>query len=374
MTDRRFRFIVNTVFFALLAALFYASLKFILPLVLPFVIAFACAAALQRPIQLLSSRLRRIPQKLTASAVILLSLATIGTAAVLIIGGIAGELSGFINDLPDMLATFADRISSGQTSASGFIDKLPPSLRKYASELYSRLSEDIPGLLLSAAEGLSGLLIDSFGAIGSFAMRLPSFIITVLITVVSIFFIGLDYDSARHAIAEITPASLKARIVKIKECSADTVLCLLKTYAFLMLLTFSELAVGFAFFNLIGANIPYPVPLALLTSVVDILPVLGVGTVLIPWAVFDFIAGNIARGIMLLILYAVVVIIRNILEPKLIGSRFGLHPVITLLAIYTGGKLFGFIGVFLLPLSVIVAKRLRDSGVFTQSASTACRK
>lgn len=369
MNSRRFSFIVNVIYWCIIGALFYVAFKHLLPLLLPFVIAFGCAALLQRPIKLLSERYSRLPRKAVAAAVILVSLATIGTAAVLLIGALIEEISDFVTDIPAMLSQLAASITAEQSPIREFIAGLPPALAGHAAELYDRLTADIPGLLLSAADGLSGLLIESFGAIGSFAMRLPSVIIAVLIAVITVFFVGVDYQGARSAIAEITPQRMKERLRYVNHCCADTVGCLLRTYAFLMLLTFTELAVGFALFNLMGAGIPYAVPLALLTALVDILPVLGVGTVLIPWAVFDLCTGNISRGIMLLVLYAVIVVIRNFLEPKLVGQRFGLHPAVTLAAIYAGGKLFGFIGVLLVPLTIIVAKRLKDSGVFASAAA-----
>jgi len=364
MAERRFAFIVNIFFYAIIAALFYAAFKYLLPLILPFLIAFACAAALQRPIKLLSDRLPQISKKLIAVLVVIISLATVGTTAVIIIGALIDEIIEFINDIPLLISQFSEKLTAQDSSVNAFIASLPPSLSKHVSELYSRLTDDIPGLLISAADSISGVLLDSFGVIGSFAMRLPSVIVVILITIITTFFIAIDYAGARKAIAEITPDRLKKRILYVHRCSTDTMTCLLKTYAFLMLLTFTELAVGFAVFNFMGAEIPYVIPLALLTALVDILPVLGVGTVLIPWAVFDMTTGNMSRAVMLLLLYVVVVIIRNLLEPKLIGQRFGLHPALTLLSIYIGGKLFGFIGVFLLPLTLIVTKRLMDSGVF----------
>ncbi len=360
-TARRFKFIVDLIFYLAAAALFYVALKYLLPLLLPFVIAFCIAAALQKPIALLCARFARLPRKLTAAIVTVTALATVGTAAALIIGALFEELSEFFAEIPGFLSRLAKSLSSGSSPIDSFIAGLPDGLRSIASDLYESLGGDLTGLLVSAAEGISGILPGTVGAIGSLAMRLPSAVISVLICLISVFFIGLDYPAAKAAIAEAVPQRLKARLLHIKSCSADTLLCLLKTYAFLMLLTFTELAVAFALFNLLGAGIPYPVPLALLTALVDILPVLGVGTVLLPWAAFDLIAGNYSRAVMLLVLYGTVIIVRNLLEPKLIGQRFGLHPVLTLLAIYVGGKLFGFIGVFLLPLTAIVLRRLTDS-------------
>lgn len=362
--EKRFDFIVSVVFTALIIALFYVALKFVFPLLLPFAVAFLIAALLNRPIKKLSSRFPRLPERLIAALVIFIFLATAGTAIVLLAGALINETLDFIADIPRFISDFAESLGSEDAAVSGFLGSLPPWLGKYARELYRRFAEDAPSFLLNAADSLSAPLLSSFGAIGSFAMKLPSAVLVLLITVIMTFFIGTDYGGIKKLIDSLTPRSIKARFNHIRSCSADTVVCLLKTYAFLMLLTFTELAVGFALINLLGGGIAHAVPLALLTALVDILPVLGVGTVLIPWAAYDMLAGSMSRGIMLLVLYAVIVVIRNFLEPKLVGERFGLHPALTLLAIYIGGKLFGFIGVFALPLTVIIAKRLSDAGAF----------
>ena len=125
-----------------------------------------------------------------------------------------------------------------------------------------------------------------------------------------------------------------------------------------MFITFVELVLGLSLINLLGININHIIPIALLISFIDILPVLGVGAVLIPWALISMLNGHSALGIALLILYAIITVVRNILEPRLVGQRFGLHPIATLFAIYIGGKLFGVIGVFLLPLTIIIIKQL----------------
>lgn len=365
MAKSRLEFIINLFFFLIITALFYIAFKYLLPLLLPFLTALAAGAILQKPIKLLIGRFGRINPKIISAAVISISLATVGTTAFLLIGALFRELADFAADIPDLLSS-AEVLISDSGMAEYIISALPSKLEPHARELFERLSNDIPGLLLNIAENLSAPIFSSVGAIGSFAMKLPSLIIALLITLIMIFFIGTDYKGTISALTEFIPQDTRKRLNYIRSCSTDTVACLLKTYAFLMLLTFTELSVGFALFNLFGAGIEHVIPLALITALVDILPVLGVGTVLIPWAAFDLLSGNISRAIMLIILYVVIIIIRNFLEPKLVGERFGLHPAITLAAIYIGGRLFGFVGVFLLPLTVIILKRLKDSGIFSE--------
>ena len=112
-----------------------------------------------------------------------------------------------------------------------------------------------------------------------------------------------------------------------------------------MLITFIELAIGLTVFKINNS-----VMLSLLISVLDIFPVLGVGTVLIPWGIICLFTGKVLLGIELLILYIIITVIRNIIEPKFVGNDLGLHPLATLVAMIVGLRLFGIVGMLGIPL------------------------
>ena len=126
----------------------------------------------------------------------------------------------------------------------------------------------------------------------------------------------------------------------------------LRVYFLLFLMTFTELLIGFM---ILGRS--YAFLLALFISAMDILPVLGVGTVLLPWAAFLFLAKDFHGAIGLLILWGVITVVRQVLEPRLIGESFGMHPLVALIALYAGLRLFGFAGLILGP-AVAVFLRL----------------
>ena len=125
----------------------------------------------------------------------------------------------------------------------------------------------------------------------------------------------------------------------------------------LMFITFIELSVLF-----MAVGIDRAVLIAVITSLVDALPVLGVGTVLIPWAVFELLMGNGRLALYLIIIYCAVVIIRSILEPKIVGVHIGLPPVVTLIAAYVGYASVGVAGMILFPIIIILVKEFNDLG------------
>ena len=131
-----------------------------------------------------------------------------------------------------------------------------------------------------------------------------------------------------------------------------------KSYLILMAVTFAELAAGFW---LLG--IAHPVSMALLVAFVDLLPILGTGAVLVPWAAFLLLSGNTGLGLQMALLYAVISMVRSLLEPKVLGNQVGLHPLVALSSAYLGGAVLGFWGIFLGPLGAIVAQDLIAHGV-----------
>lgn len=375
MSNPKVRFLVNLAFYATIITLFFLALQHILPLVMPFVVAFVVAAIVQ-PLTRFCNKHLKLPKKLCSAVFILLFYGTIGVGIVYLCIWLVSELVGFVNTVPTYLNELASIIeASSQEDIADFFSVLPSWLSTPLEQFVVSLSEDVPGKLTEYAELITNQIqlsslwsvgTNTIGKIIDMFLDIPGIIVVVVVTIIATFFIGLDYDGLTDMIMKAFPKRSRPTVEKVKRYTGDTVLGLLKTYILLMTLTFAELALGFAGINLIGeyigVKIEYVILLAVLIAFVDILPVLGVGAVLIPWALVDFIIGEWQLGVMLLVLYVIIIIIRNYLEPKIIGTKYGMHPLITLAAIYIGGKLFGVVGIFALPLTLIICKRLYDVG------------
>ncbi len=124
-----------------------------------------------------------------------------------------------------------------------------------------------------------------------------------------------------------------------------------------MSITFIELSIGLSILRIENSII-----IAFLISIFDILPVLGTGGIMIPWTIITALQGNIPMAFALLVVYLVVTIIRNIIEPKIVGSQIGLHPVVTLISMFVGAQLFGVIGLFGFPITLSLLRHLNDTG------------
>ena len=127
----------------------------------------------------------------------------------------------------------------------------------------------------------------------------------------------------------------------------------MRSYFLIMLITFSVMLLGF-----IILRVKYALLMALVVALLDMLPVIGIGTVLIPWSIWCFLADNAALGIGLLILFGAAEIIRQVAEPRIVGNSLGIHPIVTLILLYGSYSIFGIFGLVLIPIFAIVIKTL----------------
>lgn len=132
----------------------------------------------------------------------------------------------------------------------------------------------------------------------------------------------------------------------------------LKAQAILILISFIEVLVGLYIFKFIGLNVQYPLLAALGIGFVDALPILGSGTVIVPWAIISAFNGDINLAIALLILLVIIMVVRQVLEPRIVSGQIGIHPIFTLIAMYTGFKFIGITGLLLGPIILIILKNI----------------
>ena len=163
-----------------------------------------------------------------------------------------------------------------------------------------------------------------------------------------IVYFATDSGTISSGLLSILPDKWQKKLPHLKLKLTKTLTGYLKAYLLIMLITFLEVFVGL---SVLGAE--YAFILALIVAIVDLLPILGTGTVLVPWSVFAFLGSDIGLGIGLLVLYGVTIVVRQIIEPKIVGKAVGLHPLATLASVYIGLELLGFAGIFIGPIIVM---------------------
>lgn len=231
----------------------------------------------------------------------------------------------------------------------GIREKLPLPDEGGTFDLY-KITEE---LLRSGTEKISSALAS--GA-ASFIKRLPSAVLSSGICFIALFYLTLDYSGASSAARDFLPSDNADKLISGYRRVSHALWEYLRAYFLIMLVTFAELYLGFTLLK-----IEYSLLFAIVIAIVDFLPLLGVGTVLIPWGAAALLLGNYRLGIGILVIYAVVCVIRQFIEPRILGNFIGTHPLIALAGVYAGLKLFGFVGMVAAPIILYLIKALRAS-------------
>lgn len=349
MVERRRDFIINIIYFAIILAIVGVVFKFTTSYLMPFVVGFLIAFVLKPIISRLTRRFGN--QKWSSLLVILIFYIIVASLFFWAMVGLIAGVQSLATQIPSFYqSTFVPALQSVKEWVEVSITNLAPDVQEIIHSIGTSLIQSIDGIAKSLSSGMINFIT---GLVAS----VPRILLSTLIAIISSFFFTLDYESILNGIAQYIPEKALELMKDIKHGFVTVLGKYAKAYAKLMSLTFVELTI--AFFIL---GIPNPMVVAVMVAVVDILPVLGTGTIMIPWFVIEFITGNSGLGTGLLITYLIITVIRNILEPKIVGDQIGLHPLMTLILIYVGVKLFGFVGLFGLPISATILKTLHDEG------------
>ena len=216
---------------------------------------------------------------------------------------------------------------------------------------------------LSGSFSLSSLTTPLSGIVSKVS-QIPSILIAAIMSIVACCFMTADYDRIKHFVKAQFPESKREDLSRGKELLRSSLGKMGKAYGLIMLITFTEITVGLYILKFLGIfDSNFIIIIAILTAIVDIIPVLGTGTVVLPWALYSLIVSNYKMAIGLIVIYAIITVIRQIIEPKLVAGQLGLSPVVTITAMYFGLKVFGVLGMIVTPLLIIMLKLLNDEGI-----------
>lgn len=378
MTDveKKRKTIINIIYYALVVGLLFLLARYAMGVCFPIVCAFFIATILQRPKNFLTKK--TFLKSGSASVISLFGLIFIFGFLVALIGVRAvQEIKGFIDYIALQFSNIDVFITNIENAIMGFIGRLPDFISGTLSEsvttIFIQLRDYVAGQSTELTDSITGTLGDSFSfswittplsGVISTAKQIPSILIAVIITLVAACFMTSDYESIISFIKRQFPENKRGDLSRTKTLLKSTLTKMGKAYALIMSVTFTEMFIGLTVLRLVGIySSSYAVIIAIATAIVDIIPVLGTGTILIPWAVYSLIVGNYALAIGLGIIYAVITVIRQIIEPKLVAGQLGLSPVVTICSLYLGLKIFGVLGMIIAPILVTMLKVLNDEGI-----------
>ena len=340
--ENKKKFIIDVCYVGLILLIMILFCQYILPILIPFITAFVIASILQIPVNAICKKLPKYKRKVSLFVVIaFFVLAAFGAVAIGL--KIIDSVGNFIIAAPSLyrneIVPALDYVFNEITMA---VDSWDISIAGDVEKAFHDFLNNIGNYITNLSMKAVGIVSGGIGAI-------PGVVIRLIVMIISCVFFMLDYDMIIAFIKKCIPAGKKELVKKVEFYTKKTIMIWLKSYAVLFLLTYAELTIGF---TIIG--IPYAPIVGLAVAIFDILPVLGTGGVLLPWAIILFIMKNIPMAVGMIVLYLVITIIRNTLEPKLVGEQIGLHPVATLIAMYLGLDLVGFFGMLLFPAALAI--------------------
>ena len=348
-TNKRLKFIINIAYFAIIIAIIVLFFKYALSYLAPFITGLVIAALTHPVVNWISKKLKikqRIPGIILAILVWIIMMALLA----LIMYGLvkqAGTLLSNVGDITNTIRRYSDIISD-------YLDNIYEYLPMISSDLIDSVLGSIGDKIIAVTTDFASSIVSITKNI---VIAAPSILISLLVSILATVFICGDYQNIKDFVRLQLSKRMHSTYVFAKDFLLGTIGKIITAYLIIMLITFVELVIGFSIIR-----IEYLFLLAPLITIFDVLPYVGCGTILIPWGIICLFTGNIKRGIGLIILSLCITVVRNIVEPRIVGQQTGVHPLLVLMGVYIGGKLMGIIGIILVPLTIMFLQKLQKEG------------
>ncbi len=333
--------IKKILYFLFLIIILYVSLKLIW-FFIPFLIALIIANCIEPLIKLISKRthlLRKTSAKIALFIVFAILIGIIIGSSTIVFSEAAGILKDF--------NSVGQSISSTLEKLSDFLKlehiKVSPEVRNLIINSTNELINHILGYLNKFLTSILNLITE-----------IPTFVIYLIITILATYFISTDRISIQDNLEQYIPKNLLKKVNKQFTGTTKALGKYIKAELILVFISFIIVLISLYGFKAVGLNVKSPFLISLGIGFVDLLPILGSGTAMVPWAIISIISGDIKLGIAVLILLAIISIIREFLEPKIVSGQIGLHPLNTLIAMYVGFKFMGILGLLIGPIILII--------------------
>ncbi|MEM1483669.1 sporulation integral membrane protein YtvI [Oscillospiraceae bacterium PP1C4] len=348
--EDRGQILITIVYYAAVGILFYFCLRYIVPWTLPFLLGVSIAALI-RPATLTFAKKMHVSERIAAGFMLLLFyLAALGLI-LLFLTIVLAQLYELLLQLP---VIYAQSISPPIERATQWFYTLAERFSPQSGEWLGLFSQSVSDTVRKTAVDGSAYLVKGAAML---IAKLPMLLITSIFTIVISVLTSLNYHEVGRFIRGMIPEKFLPRFSGLQRFLRETIWQYVRAYTIIMAVTFVELIIG-----LLLLGFDYVPPVAAVITLLDLLPIIGSGTILIPWGLVLIANGNSASGIGLLILYAIITVVRNIIEPRVVGKQIGLHPIATITAMYAGLKIAGVPGLFVAPVAVLLIRYFKNEG------------
>lgn len=344
--EKQKAFLIHFLYIAVTLGIIFVGFKYLLSTLMPFVIGIFVAAILRNSIDLISKKTRL--KRSFVSIIILLIFYSIIILLAIMVG--AKVISSIIELFSKLPAFYTETLEPAFNTVTNNLLTRFPDIETLLEKQLDVINDTIFGYIKSTSESV-------ISAATRLATQIPSLIINLIFTIVSSFFFTIDFHKIVDFVLRQLSSEKRNMVIRVKDNIIGTLGKFIKAYATLITITFVELSIGFSILD-----IPNAIVLAVVVAIVDIMPILGTGAILIPWSIIGFVLGSTKIGIGMLILYLIITTVRQSLEPKVVGQQIGLHPVVTLICMFVGAQMLGILGLFLFPVLVTILKKMNDEG------------
>ena len=345
----------NILYVVLLIIALYLALKLSI-FYMPFLIAFIISLIIEPLIKYIMKKTKLTRR--TSSIIIFL------IVSVILLGILAWIIITLFSESSSLLQGLNDYFDKASVQVQELIQRLNFDKIKLSDEVLNIVQESSGDFL----QTVSNWIRNALNGLINIVTKIPEIAICVGITILALYFICVDKIYILDQIEYHLPKVWVKRLSNHLKDLIQTLGGYLKAEATLILVSFIISLIGLYILSFLNFNIQYPLLMALFIGFVDALPILGSGTVMVPWAVVSGLNGDLSLGIAIVTLFIIMSIVRQFLEPKLVSKNIGVHPIFTLIAMYTGFKITGVIGLLIGPIVLIIIKNifanLIDQGVF----------
>jgi len=335
-------------------------LQFVTPLLYPFILGFIIAFIINRPVNWIQKK-GNIPRWISVSIVLVIVILLVLGGITLLITQVVIEIGHLITVVPIYIQDTVNYLKNLITKEiiTNFYDRIQ-LIYSSLDESYKTTIEENIGAALSKIAQTGTYLVNSFlKGLQSFLTSLPNTATVLVISTLASFFISKDFYKIKHKISSWVPSAVKDRSDRVLSDLKSALFGFVKAQFTLISITGFIIVIG-----LLILRVDYAFTIGIIAGFLDLLPLLGTGAVFVPWIIYLFIKQDFNLVIGLSILYAVVVVQRQIMEPKVVADNIGLDPLITLIALFVGLQLFGVIGLIIGPVTIVVINALVNAGVF----------
>ena len=337
----------KALFLAGFILLVYLFIKYLFAYVAPFALGFLVSLPLNKAAGFFE-RKAKIPRGLSALFLIVVCILLIAVLGTSVAARVGREAESFSNNLPQYAEDARRMLAEAQAGLDSLLDLVPAELQ----EPYDKVISD----LFSSATSLIGSGVRA-GSVG-LVVRLPNIFMTIILTILSTFFFIKDKKLIAASVGSKMPKWLTMNLDIIRKGLFGALGGYVKAQAIIMSVTASIAVIGLAILRS-----PYALVMGLLISFIDAVPVFGSGFILWPWIAISLIMGDFPLAIGLAVIYGCIFVSRQFLEPKVLGQQIGLHPLLTLMSMYAGVRVFGVLGFLVGPVIVLVVKAIMKSDI-----------